>query len=409
VNEVSRSFPVPSHVDPALAIDYDFYNDERYQTAGGIPEALIQLRQEAPEVFWSSRLGGYWVVQGYEAAVDAARRTDLFTSSRMSIPPGPETPEYQRAIPLTIDPPAHTDLRRPLDLAFSPKAMAAHTDQIRALAVELIDKVAPLGACDIFTEVTEQLPVKIFMQIMGLDLSRFREFRTIAQRAISSSDPPTRSGAMGEVSKIMRELITERKKAPRNDLVSRLVQLTPNGEPICEEIVLGYCNLLFVAGLDTVANAMAFIVRHLAHDRALQERLRADPSLLTNQVVEELLRRHSVAPVGRKVTQDVEWRGVTMREGDMLLINYPGASLDEAKYDHADQVDIDRAMRFTAPTFGAGPHRCVGRHLARIEILVMLEELLKRLPTFGPDPEKTERMHGGSVLSMDELPIVWPV
>jgi cytochrome P450 len=395
---------VPAHVDPKRVFDYDYFADALYDM--GVPEAVAALKRQAPDVFWSPKLGGYWVVQGYEACVDAARRTDIFSNSYMRIPRATTTPPGPPMAPLNFDPPLHTKYRLPLMEAFSPKAMAARKGRIREMAVELIDGIAPRGACDFFEAVAEPLPVLIFMEIMGLDKSRFREFRAMVHVLTSVPDEAPRTRALQAAGAAMGELIAERRKAPRDDLVSQLIGLEIDGAPIDDRTLLGYCVLLFAAGLDTVANAMGFIVRCLAHDQALQARLRADPGLLP-RAVEELLRRHAVAPVARIVTRDVEWGGVRLAEGDQVLIHYPAAGLDEAKYAQAEAVDVDRSMRFTAPTFGAGPHRCVGRHLARIEILVLLEELLARLPPFRPDPARAERMHGGYVLGMDELPLVW--
>jgi cytochrome P450 len=392
------------HVDPARVFDYDYFGDPLYDL--GVPEAIAALRREAPDVFWSPRLGGYWVVQGYEACVDAARRTEVFSNSYMRIPraatPSPNPP----AVPLNFDPPVHTKFRLPLMEAFSPKAMAARRDRIREVAVELIEEVAPLGRGDFFEAVAEPLPVLIFMEIMGLDKSRFREFRALVHVLTSVPDEAPRTRALAQAGEAMRELIAERRQAPRDDLVSQLIELKIDGRPIDDKVLLGYCVLLFAAGLDTVANAMGFIIRHLAQNQPLQQRLRETPSLLP-KAVEELLRRHAVAPVARIVTQDLEWRGVRLAKDDLVLIHYPAAALDQAKYQDAEAVDVDREMRFTAPTFGAGPHRCVGRHLARIEIQVMLEEVLGRLPPFRPDPDRPDRTHGGYVLGMDELPLVW--
>jgi cytochrome P450 len=396
--------PIPVHVDPARVFDYDYFADPTY--ARGVPEAVADLQRDAPEVFWSPRLGGYWVVQGYEACVDAARRTDIFSSSYMRIPraaPSPNPP----AVPLNFDPPVHTKYRLPLMEVFSPKAMLAWKGRIRELAIELIDEVAPKGGCDFFQAVAEPLPVLIFMEIMGLDKARYREFRDMVHVMTSVPDEAPRSQAMRDASVMMRAVIADHRATPRDDLVSRLIDLKIDGEPISDDVLQGYCVLLFAAGLDTVANAMGFIVRRLAREPALQARLREAPVELLPKAVEELLRRHAVAPVARVVTEDVDWRGVHLARDELMLIHYPSAGLDEAKYAGAEAVDLERQMRFTAPTFGAGPHRCVGRHLARIEIEVLLEELLARLPEFRPDPERPERMHGGYVLGVDELPLVW--
>jgi len=119
-----------------------------------------------------------------------------------------------------------------------------------------------------------------------------------------------------------------------------------------------------------------------------------------------MIRRHAVAPVVRIIAKDEDWRGMPLRKGDMALLNYPVANIDPRVFDHPDTVDIDRE-RINHIAFGSGPHRCLGRHLARIEIVAMLEELLSRLPTFRLAPDAKVPMRGGGVLTIESLPLVW--
>ncbi|MCB2047973.1 MAG: cytochrome P450 [Novosphingobium sp.] len=397
--------PVPRDIDPALVIDYDFYDDEIYRTAGGIPEAMVELRKAAPDVFWSTALGGYWVVQGYESIVDAAKRTDLFSSVKMGIPERPEDAQMHQSAPLNYDPPDHAALRTPLNTVFTPTQMYRRVDQIRDLAIDLIESVAPLGKADMFEAVTERMPVLIFIDLMGLDRADFKTYRTIATAGISSTDMQERIDAGREARRLVTQCIRERRAEPRDDLITYITRMEVNGQPVDDELALSYCILLFFAGLDTVANAMAFCLRYLAMDQDLQARLRREPEKIPH-AMEELLRRHAVAPVQRTVMKDECWRGFNLRKGDMALLNYPAANIDERVFDHADQVDIDRE-RINHIAFGAGVHRCAGRHLARIEIVVLLEELLKRIGTFRLDPEGEVTMRGGAVLSIGTLPLVW--
>jgi cytochrome P450 len=272
------------------------------------------------------------------------------------------------------------------------------------LAVELLEKIRPLGEADFFEAVAEPLPVMIFMEIMGLDIARLREFRTHVKRIMTGIDRD-RGESMREVTGMMLEVIAARRAERRDDLISKFIDLEIEGRPVADNELLGYCLLLFFAGLDTVANMIGFSVRSLSHDQAVQQRLRDDPSKIP-QAVEEMLRRHAVAPVARSVAQDVEWRGASMRKGDGLLINYPAAGMDQTAFTNATGIDLDRGS-FNHHAFGAGPHRCVGRHLARIELHVLFEELLARIPTFRPDPNKRESMRGGMVMTFESLPLVW--
>ena len=397
--------PAPAGIDPALVLDYDFYADRRFNQPGGIPAAMIELRDAAPDVFWSTALGGFWVVQGYDALIDAAKRPNLFSSSEMRLPPQPDlSPRFQSA-PLNYDPPDHAPLRAPLNKVFTPSQMHLRVDQIHGLAAELIDRVVPLGRADFFAEVTERLPVLIFIDIMGLNRADYAYYRELAKAATGEPDQEIRTTAIGKGLVLLSEVIAERRENPQDDLISYIVALEIGGEPIDDTLALGYCKLLFFAGLDTVANAMAFCMHYLAKDQGLQQRLRDQPDKIPH-AMEELLRRHSVAPVIRTVMKDEEWRGFNVRKGDMLVLNYPVANIDERVFENADKVDVDRE-RINHIAFGSGIHRCVGRHLARIEIVALLEEVMKRLPTFRLDPDKMVPMRGGSVWSIPELPLVW--
>ena len=402
---IAPTAPTPQGIDPALVIDFNYYNDKRYERAGGIHEAIIGLREKAPDVFWSTELGGYWVIQGYESIVDAAARTDLFTSSNMALPPREVRASEEKFLPLNMDPPNHAQFRAPLNQAFTPSQMHKRIDQIRELAVDLIEAIVPRGEADFFAEVTEKLPVLIFIDLMGLDRADFKPYRALAKAAVASSDTVVRSEALMDAVRLLSAQIAKRRAAPCDDLISRLLELEIDGQPVTDAQLLGYCKLLFFAGLDTVANAMTFAMRYLATDQALQQRLRDEPEKIPH-AMEELLRRHGVAPVVRQVTKDEAWRGFNLRAGDMVLLNYPGANIDERVFDHAQEVDIDRE-RINHIVFGSGVHRCVGRHLARIEMVVLLEEVMRRLPTFRITPGARISMTGGSVLSIDALPLVW--
>lgn len=396
---------VPHHVDPRQVLDYDLFADPRFEGPGGVPQAMAQLSRDAPDVYWTPRTGGYWVIQGYDAIVDAAKRTDLFSSERMSIPAIPGERTYARSLPLQVDPPDHAAFRLPLAEAFAPTNMMRREKQIRELAIELIDKVALTGRCDFFEAVAEPLPVLIFMDMMGLDRAKFREFRNLVRIVTSDKDQTKRTQAIMQTHGILADVVRERRAKRGEDLVSFLLDLEFDGTPITDDLVLSYANLLFFAGLDTVANAMAFMVRYLAGDPALQKRLRAEPGKIKH-AMEEMLRRHAVAPVVRVVTRDDVWRGAAVKQGDMVLLNYPVANLDDRMFAHGATVDIDRE-RINHIAFGAGPHRCIGRHLARIEINVMLEEWLARVPEFRPDPDGHDITRGGHVLAVEKLPIVW--
>lgn len=393
--------PVPSHIAADRVVDFDYYNDRRYAEKGDMHDALIALIDEAPGIFWSPYYGGHWVIIGHELLFNACRDTETFSSSKMSIPPMEHEPTQ---IPINLDPPIHAIYRQPLMKAFSPKAMKALEGDIRALAIELIEKVADKGACDFVPSVAEPLPVMIFMKLMGMPLDRLNEFRVWVHDVLSN-DMARRVAAYNNVAQLMASLIKERQAKREDDLISRLLDFDIEGRAITFEEMQAYCLLLFIAGLDTVANGMAYGVRHLARDPELQARLRAQPALIP-EAAEELLRRYTFTIPGRIVMKDVEFGGAQLRAGERVVLMLPAGDLDPKAFPNPTSFDLDRENKVHI-AFNSGPHRCVGSHLARIELKVLYEEWLKRVPEFHKDPDKPERFHGANVLAIDSLPLVW--
>ena len=191
----------------------------------------------------------------------------------------------------------------------------------------------------------------------------------------------------------------------RDDILSLLWQTEIEGEPMTVELMEDYCVLLFIAGLDTVINGMGFAVRHLAMNPGLQDRLRANPELIV-EAAEEMLRRYSFTIPQRRVARDLEFAGWRMKEDDWLVLYYPGADLDPREFASPETFDLARENKVHL-AFGAGVHRCLGAHLARVELQVLYQQMLKRLPTWRLDPERSATFHSGNIIAVDSLPIRW--
>jgi len=166
-----------------------------------------------------------------------------------------------------------------------------------------------------------------------------------------------------------------------------------------------YCLLLFTAGLDTLVNTFTFGMYHLARFPDLQERIRADRSLIP-ELIEEVLRRYAVAMPPRIIAQDCEFGGVQLTKGERVMLMLPAANLDETAFPDALTFDIDRANK-THITFNSGPHRCVGSHLARLELRVFFEEWFERMPNVAADPDNPPTYRPGLNLTICKLPLTW--
>ena len=178
-----------------------------------------------------------------------------------------------------------------------------------------------------------------------------------------------------------------------------------SGEKLTEKRVLEMCNLLFLAGLDTVTNAMTFSVKHLAENPGFQEQLRDNPDMIP-AAVEELLRRYSFPNIPRRVTEDTEFKGVKMRAGDRIICSLAAANNDDRVLENPSAVDLER-KKFRHMAFNGGPHNCAGATLARLELRVFLEEWLTRMPEFSVQEGFKPKVRGGAVMAMESLQLRW--
>jgi cytochrome P450 len=402
----------PAHVPEALVYDFDLFHDPALLAD---PHArLLELTRVAPPIFWSPREGGHWVFAGHEAAFEGSRDWESFTSESIPYaqlqamlaqrPAG--TAHVPLPIPINVDPPMHGKYRLPLNGVFSPKAMNQLKDSIRTLARELIGRIAPRGQAEFVSEVAEPLPVQVFLKMLGLPLERQAEYRELVVEMLAAISNPNQSRiVMQKIAASMRPTFEERRQAPQDDIISLLWGTSIEGCAVTMDDMENYGVLLFIAGLDTVMNGIGLGVRHLAIDLELQNRLRADPAQIAD-AAEEMLRRYTFTVPTRKVAKDLTFLGVEMKAGDRVDLLLPAADLDPQRFQAPERYELGREDGVHI-AFGAGPHRCLGSHLARIELQILYEELLAGLPQFRLDPERPSTFHGGHVIGPDHLNLVW--
>jgi cytochrome P450 len=210
---------------------------------------------------------------------------------------------------------------------------------------------------------------------------------------------------MAAVMACFTELIQDRRSHPRDDLISAATGFTIDGRPVTDDELLQLCILLFLAGLDTVAAQLSYSFWHLARHDADRARITADPSVIPD-AIEELLRVYALPLPARKLTTDVDLHGCPMKAGDMVMLPLAMATRDPRAVPAASTVDFDRP-----PTkhlaFGAGPHHCLGAHLARLELQIALREWHARIPDYGIAPGAQPLEHASLVLGLDTLPLTW--
>ncbi len=385
--------------------DFDMFTDQAY--VQDPHTRIMDVIAKAPPIFWTPRNGGHWMIMGHKAAFDASRDWEIFSSEVLppAMPPG--SPRIPQGVPIGLDPPLHSKYRAPLNTMFSPKAVLAMKDGIRELAADLIDAVKDQGGCEFMTAIAEPLPVQVFLKMFGLPVERQVEYRTLVNQFISTpmTDMAQSVRMLRGVCDVMHDTIMERRDYPQDDIISAMWQTRIDDRAMTLDDIENYCVVLFLAGLDTVMNGMGHGVRHLATHPDLQANLRANPTLIVN-AAEELLRRYTFTVPTRIVAKDVEFAGVTMRQGDRAYLFLPGADLDPTEFPEPARFDLARENKVHI-AFGVGPHRCLGSHLARVELQVLYAELLARLPPFRLDSNHAVTFRGGHVIGPRSLHLTW--
>ena len=346
----------------------------------------------------------FWLVTEMSYIRECFQAPEVFSNS--AVAPHTPNPTYLQ-IPEMLDGRRHQRWRQLLGPFFAPGAVTRYKPRVHEVISEILDEVAPRGECDYVADVALRFPNTVFMEIMGLpvaDAAEFQVWETAILHGGNTSSPEAQA-AMQQVMDYFAALIRRRREDPRPDMVSAATTWQIDGEPISDRDLLAFCLLMFMAGLDTVAMQLSYSMLHLAGNPQDRHRLNAEPALWA-RAVEEFLRYYAFVAPGRKVTADTEIAGCPVKAGEMLFMPLASANRDPKEFPDADKVIIDRTEnRHLA--FGAGPHRCLGSHLARQELLIGLTEWHKRIPDYELDPVTAIREHGGQV-GLDNLPLRWP-
>jgi cytochrome P450 len=273
----------------------------------------------------------------------------------------------------------------------------------------LVEGFAKDGACDLLARLARPFPTTVFVSMLGLPLAEAQTFEQWNHDLLHAYDDPAAREAAGKnILTYLDELVARRQSEgpdSADDVLSVLLRASVDGRALDHDELVDYAFMLFIAGLDTVTAILGFSFHRLATEPELQLRLAAQPNLVPS-AVEELLRAHAIVNTARVVTDDVTFAGVAMKAGDRVLLATALASRDPSEFDRATAIVLDReANRHLA--FGAGPHRCLGSHLARLEMAIAIEELHARVPAYRLAPDEAVTVHGGGVLGIDRLPIEW--
>jgi cytochrome P450 len=391
----------------------------------GVPYAeFARLRREAPITWFDERDGsGFWSVHRYDDIVEMSRDTKVFSSAQgISFEePSAKDMETRRTI-IDTDPPAHTKLRKIVAGSFTPRAVSVYEYFVRELTRHVLDEALPLEEFDFVEHVAKEVPIRVLARLMGLPDDRLGVFVDLGDRLIANTDPditdvvwgrddteeyrafPFRSPYGKQLWDMGRELVRERVEHPSKDLLSTLLAAEVDGERLSEIDLDNFFSILVIAGNETTRIAIAQGVLAFSENPGQWERLRADPGTLltaTEEVIRVTCPTHFMR---RTVEADVEVRGQKLRAGDKLILWYVSGNRDEAEFDKPDQFDIGRSPNPHLSFGRGGPHLCLGAHLARLEISVVLSELASRVRRFevtGPP----RRIRSNFTNGLRQLPV----
>ncbi|MBY0399400.1 cytochrome P450 [Myxococcota bacterium] len=389
------------------------------------PEArereLVRLRREDP-VHWDER-NGFWLLTRHADVREASKQPELFSSSAK----GPWHPFEINFSMQAMDGPEHRRQRGIVSRAFTPRMVRRLETQARQTIDECIDAaratIADRGHCDFVSELAAPVPLRLIADMLGLDFRHFALFRRWSDAA---SEPVpegeaarTHAAALeamqAELTEILREEATRRRREPQDDLLSAVVAAEREGSfewggaesfaGFAKEDLLSFAQFILLAGNETTRNAISRGFLALAAHPGERERLRADPALLPLAADEILRWSTPVRVLRRTLLRDTVLRGQRLRAGDSALLLYCSANRDEEVFDDPYSFRVDRRPNEHL-AFGIGPHYCLGANLARLEIQIVIGRLLERLPELRPVPGAAVREGRNPILAaIEEIPV----
>jgi cytochrome P450 len=401
--------PVPGHVPPELVLDTRFAQG---QVAFDLPDPYqpseVLLSPDVPRILYypwptSGRQHGAWTVSHYDDIRRVYEDNDIFSTegaAQFQALAGETFP----SIPLGIDPPDHGRYRKFLNPWFTPVAMNDMEPKIRAIVTEMIDAVIADGEVDIAYDFGRIYPVRVFLNLMGFPFSMFDQFLEWEYAILHNPDIGAKAEAVTGILAYLRGFIAEKQANPDETLGSYIANGQMDGKPLTPDETIGMTWFLWLGGLDTVASTISQMFRRLGMDSELQARIRANPEIV-NSAVEEFLRVQPLVNSGRRIRKDFTWHGVELKEGDWIACINSSGNFDEAQFTCPRQFDPERKNNRHFTLIG-GVHICLGAHLARRELRVLLKEWLTRVPPFKIKPGADTTVIPG-LLSIRNLPIVW--
>jgi cholest-4-en-3-one 26-monooxygenase len=400
-----------------VAPQINLIDPDVYQRSGPPHEQFTWLRHNDP-VYWHADGGepgwpGFWAVTRHEDIAYVSRHPELFSSSRRLALFG-EVPEehivLQRLMMLNMDPPQHTRQRAFVNRGFTPRMIGALEKHISEICDQLLDDVQSRSKADFVTDIAAPLPLYVICELVGAPVEDRAKIFELSNLLIGSADPEfqveeqEQLNAATAVYAYGEELAARRREKPADDIVTKLLQPNDNGEALTSDEFDLFFMLLTVAGNETTRNAASGGMLALFEHPDQWRRLLDDPGLIP-AAAEEIVRW--VSPVNlfrRTAASDTELGGQAISEGDKVVVFYTSANRDENVFAESQQFDVGRAVNPHVGFGGGGPHFCLGRHLAALELRVLLQALADRMPNIRLDGEPS-RLRSNFINGIKHMPV----
>lgn len=317
-------------------------------------------------------------------------------------------------IPNMLDGEEHLKIRRVINPFFSPAAVKRMEPFALERVTALLDELQPAGSCDLVTDFAIRYPTEIFLEQMGLPLTDADFFLPWVEAVFGGligTEKEAAAAASVKIEEYFDATVQDRRAHPKDpelDLVSRLIEARIDGAPIPQQDILTICKTVMLAGLDTTRSALGYLFRHLAENPADRQRIVDDPAVVPHAVEEGLRMYPLVIQVGRLAAEDVDLNGHQLDKGTITWLGIGSANRDPRKFKNPETFDPDRPGVNQHLAFGLGPHRCLGMHLARLELALVLREWHTRIPEYRLR-EGVELEERGGQLSLMSLPLEWDV
>ena len=389
---------------------------ERSNYVEQVPFAWFDELRKSEQAWWQEEPGGpgFWCFTRYDDVVAINRDHESFSSHKggtMVFEMDAEGLAMQQQMMLNMDPPTHTRYRLLINKGFTPRMVKKLEDGMRERATRIVDAVAEKGECDFVEQLAAELPLQVIADILGVPQEDRAKMFEWSNRMVGADDPEYAAlndenpiEAAMELYAYAHALADERRKNPQDDIISILLNAEVDGEKLTELEFDTFFLLLTVAGNETTRNAIAHGMLALIEHPEQRQKLLDDPELIPT-AVEEILRWGSpVMCFRRTATRDVEVGGTQVKEGDKVVIWYISANRDESVFENPYTFDVTRSPNPHIAFGGGGPHFCLGANLARMEMRVMYEEILKRIPDMelaGP----VERLRSHFINGIKHMPV----